>query len=64
MGVELTKKYSKTAKEVIFKGRGSVILIRTKGYNGVAFGGRIDSKIFKNGQGLSKIWSFSRGEVA
>ena len=34
-----------------------------KGDKGVAFGGHIDSKILKNGQGLSKIWSFSRGEV-
>ena len=49
---------------VILKGRGWVTLIRTEGDKGVAFGGPIDSKIFKNSQELSKIWSILRGEVA
>ena len=49
---------------VIFKGRGCVTLIRTKGDKGVASGGLFDSKRSKNGEELSKIWSFLRGEVA
>ena len=53
-----------------FKRRGCLTLIRTRGDKGVAFVGQtfpflgwIDSKILKNGQGWSKIWSFLRGEV-
>ena len=47
----------------IFNVRGCVTLIRTKEDKGVALGGPFDSKIFKNCQEISKIWSFLTGEV-
>ena len=60
-----TQKQSRILKIlVIFKGRGCVTVIRTKGDKGFALGGRIDSKIFKNGQGLREILPFLWGEVA
>ena len=49
---------------VILKGERLCDSDEDKGERVVAFWGRIDSKIFKNGQGLSKIWSFLRVEVA
>ena len=66
-GGQLTQKCSKTVKNkmvkqnmVIFMGKGWVTLIRKKGDKGVSSGGLFDSKRSKNGEELSKIWSFLR----
>ena len=48
---------------VIFKGRGCVTLIRTKGDKGVASGGLFDSKRSKNGQEMSRTLLFLWGKV-
>ena len=64
LGGQLTKKNSKTVKSNgPFKVRRLCDSDEDQGDTGVAFGSRMDSKIFKNGQGLNKIWTFSRGEV-
>ena len=49
---------------VILKGERFRDSDEDKGEGVVAFCGCIDPKIFKNSQGLSKIWSFTRVEVA
>ena len=48
---------------VIFKGRGCVTLMRTKGDKALAFGVPIDSKIFKNGQKMSRKQLLLWGKV-